>query len=88
MRVGIDVVDRAPRFATVSALEKATHFNGNVDDVWILGMKGDAFDMRQVRWAGESPLLDTRHLAKSRQLGPAFAKIVAVKQMCRLGACV
>jgi hypothetical protein len=42
--------------------------------------------MCEMRRAGESPLLHARHLAHARQLGPAFAEIVAVVEMRRLGA--
>lgn len=79
VRVGIDAVDGRPGLAAVGAAQKAADFHRDVDDIWILRMKGDAFRVGEMRRAGESPLLDAGNLPQTGQLGPALAKIVAVK---------
>src|SRR5215813_961891 len=70
VRVRIYAVDRRPGFASIRASEKTAHFDGDVNDVWIIGMKGDALGMGLMGRAGESPLLDAGHLAQPRKLGP------------------
>src|ERR671924_2045262 len=78
MRVGIDIVVRRPRLATVRALEKAADFHGDMNDVGIFRMKGNALRMRLVRRRWKSPFLDSWHLTQTGQLGPVFAEIIAI----------
>src|SRR5215475_7977210 len=73
MRVRIYAVDRRPSFAAIGASEKTAHFDGDVNDVWIIRVKGDALGVRVMGWAGEGPLLDTGHLAQTRKLRPALS---------------
>src|SRR5215831_14748277 len=78
MRVRIYAVDCRPSFTAIGASEKTAHFDGDVNDVWITRVKGDAFGVRLMGWAREGPLLDTGHLAQTRKFRPALSQVVAV----------
>src|SRR5262252_7364386 len=74
MRVRIYAVDRRPSFAAIRASEKTADFDGDVNDVRIIRVKGDALGVRLMRWTREGPLLDTGHLAQTRKFGPALSE--------------
>src|SRR5262245_4480983 len=73
MRVRIYAVNRRPGFTAIRASEKTADFDGDVNDVWITRVKGDALGVRLMRRAREGPLLDTRHLAQAGKLRPALS---------------
>src|SRR5262245_34622789 len=72
MCVRIYAVDRRPSLAAIRASEKTADFDGDVNDVCIIRVKGDALGVRLMGWAREGPLLDTGHLAQTRKLRPAL----------------
>src|SRR5262249_18909030 len=72
MRVRIYAVDRRPSLAAIRASEKTAHFDSDVNDVWIIRVKGDALGVRLMRRAREGPLLNAWHLAQTGELGPAL----------------
>src|SRR5262245_35608115 len=78
MRVRIYAVDRRPSFAAIRASEKTADFDGDVNDVWITRVKGDALGVRLMGWAREGPLLNAGHLAQTRKLRPTLSQVVAV----------
>src|SRR5215510_6797082 len=78
MRVRIYAINRRPGFTAIRASEKTADFDGDVNDVWITRVKGDALGVRLMGWAREGPFLDAGHLAQTRKLGPAFSQVVAV----------
>jgi hypothetical protein len=86
MRVRIYAVDGRPGLAAIGAAQKTAHFDGHMDNVRILRVKGNAFYMSLVGRSGKGPFFNARHLAQARQLRPAFAEIVAAEQMRGLGA--
>src|SRR5262249_33206352 len=65
MRVRIYAVDCRPSFTAIGASEKTAHFDGDVNDVRIIGMKGDALGVRLMGWAREGPLLNAGQLCRS-----------------------
>src|SRR5262244_3761175 len=73
MRVGIYAVNRCPCFAAIGASEKTADFDGDVNDVRITRVKGDALGVRLMGWAREGPLLNAGHLAQTRKLRPALS---------------
>src|SRR5215831_11579009 len=62
MRVRIDAVDSRPSFAAIRASEKTADFDGDVNDVRIIRVKGDALRVRLMRWAREGPLFNAGYL--------------------------
>src|SRR5215471_20701214 len=73
MRVRIYAVNRRPSFAAIGASEKTADLDGDVNDVWIIRVKGDALGVRLMRRAREGPLLNAGHLAQTWKLRPAFS---------------
>src|SRR5262245_13949194 len=78
MRIRIYAVDRRPSFAAIHASEKTADLDGDVNDVWITRVKGDALGVRLMGWAREGPLLNAGHLAQTRKLRPALSQVAAV----------
>src|SRR4029434_10364502 len=70
VRIGVYAVDGRPSFAAVCASEKTAYFDGDVNDVRVLTVKGYALGVRLMGWAREGPLLDAGHLAQTRKLRP------------------
>src|SRR5215813_2767446 len=73
MCVRIYAVDRRPSIAAIHASKKTADFYGDVNDVWITRVKGDALGVRLMGWAGEGPLLNAGHLTQTRKLRPALS---------------
>ena len=73
VRIGVYAVDRRPSFAAVRASEKPADFDGDVNNIRVIRMKGYALRMRLMGRARESPLLDAGHLAQTRKLRPALS---------------
>src|SRR5215468_2875599 len=51
MRVRIYAVNRRPGFTAIRASQETSHFDGDVNDVWITRVKGDALGVRLMGWA-------------------------------------
>ena len=63
MRIGIYIVDRRPSLTAIRASQKTAHFDGDVNDVRIFRVKGDALGVRLMGRAGEGPFFNSGHLA-------------------------
>src|SRR5262245_27492288 len=72
VRIRVYAVDRRPSFAAVRASEKAADFDGDVNNVRVIRVEGNALRMRLMGRAGKSPLLDAGHLTQSGKLRPAL----------------